>query len=215
MKRVIVLLIMMVPLLTATAQITHDARGSHDGTADEILKKAAARFDKSVGFTATVTMTDGSGRQTMQQSARVVYSKGRYRIEAGDQELLSDGKTVWQWNKSTREVMVTAAEGSEDNLLNPAQLLAHWDKQFRAKYIRTEPDGTAVIDLQPRSAHNYHKIRLMVVEKSGLLRRMEVHRFDSGREVYEISGFKNVSATDSQFVFDEKKHTGVEIIDMR
>ena len=44
---------------------------------------------------------------------------------------------------------------------------------------------------------------------------MEVHKYDSGREVYDISAFKNAGTSASQFTFDAAKHAGVEIIDMR
>ena len=201
--------------VTLNAQITHSNQGQVDKTAAAVIKKAAAKFNGNVGFGVTATVLDGQQKQTLKQSAQVLYCKGHYRVTVADQEIICDGTTVWQWNKSAKEVVVNNMSNDDMNLFNPALLLANYDKNFRAKYIRTDDDGTAVVDLQPRSARSFHKIRLFIVEKSGLLRRMEVHKFDSGREVYIISNFKNAGTPASQFTFDATKHPGVEVIDMR
>ena len=203
------------PLLAVQAQITHGDAGQVDRNADAVLKKAAAKLNDNIGMTVTVTVLDGQQQQTLKQTAKVLYNKGRYRLTVADQEVISDGTTVWQWNKSAREVAVNNMTADEVDLLNPAALLANYDKNFRAKYIRTDDDGTAVVDLQPRTARSYHKIRLFIVEKTGVLRRGEVHKYDSGREVYDVSDFKRAATPASQFVFDAAKHPEVEIIDMR
>ena len=199
---------------TLNAQITHSNQGQVDKTADALMKKAAGKFG-NVSFSVTATVLDSKKKETLRQSAQVLYCKGHYRVTVADQEIICDGTTVWQWNKSAKEVVVNNMSNDDMNLFNPARLLANYDKNFRAKYIRTDDDGTAVVDLQPRSARSFHKIRLFMVEKSGLLRRMEVHKFDSGREVYDISNFKNAGTSASQFTFDAAKHPGVEVIDMR
>ena len=199
---------------TLNAQITHSNQGQVDKTADALMKKAAGKFG-NVSFSVTATVLDSKKKETLRQSAQVLYCKGHYRVTVADQEIICDGTTVWQWNKSAKEVVVNNMSNDDMNLFNPARLLASYDKNFRAKYIRTDDDGTAVVDLQPRSAHSFHKIRLFIVEKSGLLRRIEVHKYDSGREVYDISNFKNAGTPASQFTFDAAKHPGVEVIDMR
>ncbi|MBR3784590.1 MAG: outer membrane lipoprotein carrier protein LolA [Bacteroidales bacterium] len=197
------------------AQITHASQGRLDENATEVLKKAAARFDKNVSFTVTMTVLDGKKQQKARQSAEVRYSKGKYRLVLPDQELISDGTTVWHWNKQANEVTVSAMSDDDIDLLNPGRLLANYSKSFKAKYIRTDDDGTAIVDLQPRSTRSYHKIRLFLNEDDGLLRRMEVHKYDSGRENYDITDFKRASNAASQFTFDAAKHPEVEVIDMR
>ena len=105
--------------------------------------------------------------------------------------------------------------GDDIDLMNPGRLLANYEQSFKAKYIRTDDDGTAVIDLQPRSARSYHKIRLFIDEESGLLKRMEVQKYDSSREIYDITNFKRIANAASQFTFDTALHPDVEVIDMR
>ena len=197
------------------AQITHASQGRLDENATEVLKKAAARFDKNVSFTVTMTVLDGKKQEKGRQSAQVRYNKGKYRLTLPDQELICDGTTVWHWNKRANEVTVNNMVDDDIDLLNPGRLLAGYGKSFKAKYIRTDDDGTAIVDLQPRSTRSFHKIRLFINEEDGLLRRMEVHKYDSGRENYDITDFKRASNAASQFTFDTAKHPDVEVIDMR
>lgn len=199
----------------AAAQITHNSQGRLDENATEALKKASAQFDKNVSFTVTMTAFNSERKQTAKHSAEVRYNKGKYRLIMSDQELISDGTTVWQWNKGAKEVAIHNLVEDDVDLLNPGRLMANYDKSFKAKYIRTDDDGTAIIDMQPRSKRSYHKIRLFIDEESGLLKRMEVHKYDSSREVYDVSNFKRASNAANQFVFDPKAHPDVEVIDMR
>lgn len=197
------------------AQITHASQGRLDENATEVLGKASERFNQNVSFKVTLTTLDSQRKKTGTYAAEVRYNKGKYRLVLPDQELISDGTTVWHWNKQANEVTVNNLGNDDIDLMNPGRLLANYNQSFKAKYIRTEDDGTAIIDLQPRSARSYHKIRLFIDEESGLLKRMEVQKYDSSRDVYDISDFKRTANAASQFVFDPAKHQGVEIIDMR
>lgn len=199
----------------AQAQITHNSQGRLDENATAALKKAAAQFDKNVSFTVTMTVLNSEKKQTAKQSAEVRYHKGKYRLILPEMEVISDGTTVWQWNKQAKEVAIHNMVEGDVDLLNPGHLLANYSKSFKAKYIRTDDDGTAVIDMQPNAKRSYHKIRIFVDEESGLLKRMEVHKYDSGREIYDISGFKRAANAASQFTFDPAQHSDVEVIDMR
>lgn len=200
---------------TLNAQITHNSQGRLDENATAALKKAAAQFEKNVSFTVTMTVLNSEKKQTAKQSAEVRYNKGKYRLVLPEMEVISDGTTVWQWNKSAKEVAIHNMVENDVDLLNPGHLLANYNKSFKAKYIRTDDDGTAIIDMQPNAKRNYHKIRLFVNEDSGLLKRMEVHKYDSGREIYDITDFKRAANATSQFTFDPALHPDVEVIDMR
>lgn len=214
MKRLAILLATLLPL-ASLAQITHSSQGRLDENAVQVLEKAAARFNQNVSFNVTMTTTNPNRETTAKQTADVRYHKGKYRLVAGEMELISDGTTVWQWNKAASEVAITNVSDDDVDLLNPGRLLANYNRSFKAKYIRTDDDGTAVVDLQPRSTRSYHKIRLLINEADGLLRRIEVHKYDSSREFYDITGFKRAANAASQFTFDPAKHPDVEIIDMR
>ena len=217
MKRYIALVLTMFSALTLSAQITHTANGDIDENANKVLKKASAVFEKSnVGFTVTMINRDSQKKETARQRAEVLYSKGRYRVTAGNQTLYSDGKSVWQWDRQTNEVTVNTLLQSPDDLMNPAVLLATYGKNFKVKFIRQDDDGTTVIDLTPHKTKSYYKIRVLVNSKNGYIKQMELHNYDSSEGIYQISNFKTgAKCSDKDFRFDAEANKGVEVIDMR
>lgn len=216
MKRLSVFLFLLLFLaLSLSAQITHDAKsGPLDRHAEEVLDKAVKKLS-NVSFTVQMTSLDSQKKEVARHKADVRYSGSKYSLAMDNTEVLCDGKTVWNWNKSANEVTInelTADDGM--NLMNPGRMLANRSKNFKAKYIRTEDDGTAIVDLQPRSARSFHKVRLFVDEKTGTLKRLEVHKYDSSREIYDFSKH-NYGRITGNFTFNPADHPQVEVIDMR
>ena len=203
--------------LSATAQITHTANGNIDENANKILKKASAVFEKSaVSFTVTMIIRDSGKKETARQKADVIYNKGRYKVSMSELIMYCDGTNVWQWDKTNKEVTINTLAPSEDDLMNPAGLLATYNKNFKVKFIREEDDGTAVIDLTPRKSKSYYKIRMLINSKNGHIKQMEIHNYDSSEGIYQISAFKTgVKCTEKDFVFDTTANKSVEVIDMR
>lgn len=215
MKKIILFFAALAAITGLSAQITHTAQGAVDQTAESLVAKASAKMSGTVSFTVTVVNYDSNKKETFRQKATILYNAPRYQVKAGDIEVYCDGKTVWQLNRSVKEVMVTNMTSSDDDLTNPAKLLANYKKNYKAKYIREDANGTAVVDLQPKKPASYHKIRLYIDSKTGLLKKMEQHNYDSSRGEYTISNFKNAKAVDADFSFDTKANPGIEVVDMR
>lgn len=215
MKKTLSIIIIVLVFMSASyAQLTHTANGTVDVNAANIIKKASAKMSGTVAFTVTVVNYDANKKETFRQNADILYNAPRYRVKAGSLEIYCDGKSVWQVNKQAKEVVVSPIADSDDDLTNPARLLANYSKNYRAKFIREEKDGTSVIDLQPNKGRSYHKVRLYI-DKSGQLKKLEQHNYDSSRSEYKVSNFKQATASDSDFVFDAKANPGIEVIDMR
>ena len=215
MKRTVALLIAILIGIQLSAQITHTDKGAVDQTANTLLKKAAAKMSGTVSFSVTVVNLGADKKETFRHKVDILYNAPRYRVKTSDLEIYCNGKAVWQLNKPNKEVVITPMTDSDDDITNPARLLSNYSKSFRAKFIREESDGTAIVDLQPMKARSYHKIRLFINSKTGLLKKMEQHNFDSSRGVYTLSNFKNTKATDADFTFNTKANPGVEVVDMR
>lgn len=208
----------MLLTLSASAQITHTPSGDVDKNAQEVLAKAAKKVNSSaVSFSVTMVNKNSDKKETARIKAQVLFHKGKYRVTADNQVLYSDGIAVWHWNKEVNECTINKLDpASSDELMNPAALLSNYSKNFRAKYIRTEQDGTAVVDLTPKKTCSYHKVRLLIDSNSGVLKRLEVHNYDGSRGEYTVTNFKTgVSAKESDFAFPAAQNPKVEIIDMR
>lgn len=215
MKKII-LLLMVVIGFAAKAQITHTSNGDVDKNAQEVLSKAAKKMNTTaVSFSVTMINKDSQKKETGKMSAQVLYDKSKYRVSFDNQILYSDGSSVWHWNKETNECTINKLDpNATDDLMNPALLLKSYQKNFRAKYIRTESNGTAIIDLTPKKSRSYYKIRLLIVSSTGVLKQMEMHNYDGSCGEFHVSNFKaGVQCTEADFALP--KGAKVEIIDMR
>lgn len=200
-----------------SAQIDHTSKGPVDKNAETILTKASALFQKSpVSFTVTLVNIAADKKETARQSVRVLYNRGCYRVTMTGHQILCDKKSLWHWDLDAREVVVSNLQDATDELFNPPKLLANYKASFRPKYIRTDSDGTAIIDLTPKSSKSYHKLRLFINEKTGRLVKGEIHNYDGSCGRYLISNFQtNAKCAPSDFTFDPKANKEVEVIDMR
>lgn len=199
----------------ASAQISHTSNGDVDKNAQALLAKAEKKINGGpVCFTVTMVAKDASKKQTARHMAQVDYNKGKYHAVLGDQTVICDGLAIYTLSKGSNEIIVNAMSEKEDDLMNPGRLLANWQKNFRAKYIRTEKNGDAVVDMLPKKGKSYHKIRL-IVGSNGILKRLEMHNYDSSEADFEVSGFKSIKVSDTLFTFDKSRYPGYEVIDMR
>ncbi len=217
MKRLTLLLLALSTIFLANAQITHTSKGQVDQNAEKYLKKAYDKINGGgVSFSVTMVSKDSNKKETARHKADVLFNKGKYRVTFGTNVIYCDGAATWHWDKEVNEVVVNKASTAEDDLMNPAAILANYKKNFNAKFIRKEQNGNAVIDLTPKKSKSYYKIRLIVNAESGIMNKMEVHNYDSSSADYIVSSFKSgVKTSDTDFKFTKSANDGVEIIDMR
>ena len=199
----------------AAAQITHTPQGGVDRKAQALLAKAEKAMNAGpLAFSVTMETRDAHKNTTSKHTAQVLYDKGRYRLEMGGRKVLCDGTAVFAISDDAKEVTISAMSQQEDDLSNPGALLAHWKKNFRAKYIRTERSGTAVVDLVPLKGKSYHKIRMML-SPTGMPKEMTMHNYDGSEARFALGGARAAKAVAADFVFDRAAHPGYEVIDMR
>lgn len=217
MKKLFFALLLAICVTPALAQITHTPNGHVDKNAETILKKASQKFTSdAASFTVTMVNKDANKKETAKMKANVLYKKGKYRVTFDDNIIYCDGSSTWHWNKESNEVVVNKMSNAEDDLMNPAAILANYSKNFNAKYIRQEENGNAIIDLTPKKSKSYYKLRLFINSTNNQLQRMEMHNYDSSCGEYQLSNYKSgVKVNDSDFSFQASKNPNVDIIDMR
>lgn len=216
MKRIFVLVCFLLSVCSLSAQISHTANGSVDEQAQKLLSLASKKINTGTnGFSVTMVNVDANKKELGRVSAKVVYKSGKFKVSFDQQLLLSDGSSVWQINKEVKETTVSKASASNEDLMNPGQLLVNYSQNYKAKYIRLEQDGYAVVDLTPKKSKSYYKIRFYIHAKTGLVKKMEMFNYDGSRGEYSVSGFSPVKASDSDFVYRASDYPGFEVIDMR
>lgn len=214
MKRLFILTLIAIACMPVWAQNT-------DGGASTILKKVSAKYQAytSLQFHYTLKVTKESKTLNTYQGDFALKGN-KYKTNFNGQTFFCNGQSIWNYQKSTNEVSVYEYDPEDDeNMMNPQLILKNWEKQFKAKFIRDEfinNVSVALIDLTPKTAQSYYRIRLYVNKSSNNILRIAVYEKDNTIYTYYVEQFKaNPTLSDSYFVFDKSKYPGVEVNDMR
>lgn len=183
------------------------ALNAQDGKS--VLKDIQTKFSKIQDMSADVTQSSAK--------SKFYYKKeNKYRIEAGTNIIVSDGNTIWNYNKKTNKVVLSRPEDTEmASTIN--NLVYSFPDQSKISYDGKEKIGTEeynVLTMTPiKSSGSFNKIRIWS-DNSNMIKRVIVTDRSGSSLVFEFSNIKiNSSIPGSKFSFEAPK--GSEIIDLR
>lgn len=214
MKKITVLMILAVMAVAVNAQ-------NVDGGANDLLKKVSLQYQKYNTMQFHYTLKTTKDDKTLGVSEGDFYLKGsKYKTNFAGVQYFCDGTTMWSYDKAANEVSIYEYDPDDDqNLMNPQRILKDWSTHFRAKFIRDEFTNNvqySIVDLTPKTAQSYYRIRIYIVKTSLKIAKIAVYEKDNTVYTYSIEQFKSdIPLDDKLFVFDKTKHPGVEVNDMR
>ena len=195
---------------------------SNDPAAKKILDDVSNKFRtyKTVQANFTYKVEDANGK-AMSTKTGTIWMKGtKYKVAFGGQEIYSDGKTTWNYDKSAKEVTVNNVDAS-GNGITPQKLFTNfYDKDFLYMLNGEKKVGTKTvqeIEMTPTDkSKNFHKVYLQVDKNAKTIYSTKVLEKAGNRYTYTVSNMKtNGTMNDAIFVFDKKKYPGVEEVDLR
>jgi outer membrane lipoprotein-sorting protein len=223
MKKILLFLLILTTASSVFAQ--------KDAEAKKILNLVSAKYKSydvvKADFTFTVDDPQANikDKQSGTLIARSKVNKFKVTIYSPDdktsvaEEIYSDGKSQWTYQKKDKEVQLSDVDHSEDNI-NPAQLFTIYEKGY--KYLYTGDvslDGKVCqeIDLTPDDEKKpFFKVRLTIDKVKKLIVSALIFDKNGSRYTYTIRSFTpNVKVPDSIFTYDKKDHPGVEVVDLR
>ena len=195
---------------------------TNDPAAKQILDAVSAKFKtfSSVQAGFSYKVEDAKGK-TMSSKKGTVWMKGnKYRVSFGGQEIFSDGKTVWNYDKSSNEVTINDVDASATSLTPQKLFTDFYDKDFLYILNGEKKSGTRTlqeIEMTPTDkSKSFHKVYLQVDKNAKTIYSTKVLENGGNRYTYTVSTMKtNSPVADSQFSFDKSKYPGVEEVDLR
>ncbi|MCF6360906.1 MAG: outer membrane lipoprotein carrier protein LolA [Cyclobacteriaceae bacterium] len=177
--------------------------------------KAIPSFTSNIDYTM-VNKADGVNN-TFEGSIAV---KGdMYSLKMGGQEVINNGITVWTYLPDDNEVNIDN-HSAEAGDITPSSIYTIYKNGFT--YVLLTPVTVAgkkydVIDLISTDKEaQFYKIRLEIAQSDKTLGKFTMFDNEGSEFSYTISNFNSkVNLKDSDFVFDEAVHSGVEVIDLR
>ncbi|HEY1024878.1 MAG TPA: outer membrane lipoprotein carrier protein LolA [Sphingobacteriaceae bacterium] len=199
------------------------AQTDTDAKAKAILAQASKKYKAydviKTDFTFTVENPQANIKESQPGTLYAKSKANKFKVILKEQELISDGKSLWTWLKNDKEVQVTEADNSSD-ALNPARIFTIHEKGFKYLYTGDTRAGSKLyhnIDLTPVDGrHSFFKVRLRIDKSTKQIINAVFFDKNGNRYTYAIRSFTpNVKVPETTFTFDVKKYPGVEVVDLR
>ncbi|GAB3024838.1 hypothetical protein GCM10027051_31850 [Niabella terrae] len=193
-----------------------------DPKAKAVLDEVSARFKSYSTAVANFgyQLSNAAGKVLATKKGMVQMKGNKYAIDLGGMKIISDGKTVWNYNPEAKEVTVSNVEAG-DNSISPQKLFTDfYNKNFSYVLDKdTKVAGRLVnkIILKPVDASKAIARVYLAIDKATKNVVSTTFVEKSGNNyVYSISNFKpDVEVSDAVFTFDKAKYPGVEVVDLR
>lgn len=185
--------------------------------AQEIIKKVQSKYDDITDAKATFVQTSKGNGGRANSSTGTIYIKknDQYRIEAGGQVIITDGKTSWSYSPKKKQVVIDNYK-DDGNTFSPNKFLFNYPENFYSDYEGDEQVGGIdcyVIKLSPRSGGSVKSAKIWIDKNDDLIRKINIVTQESTNTytLKDISLDAGLSA--SKFSFSPPD--GVEVIDLR
>jgi outer membrane lipoprotein carrier protein len=208
-------------LMMGSVVMAVHAQTKNDPEAKKILDAVSAKFKtyKSPQASFTYQVENAQGKALSTKKGTVTMKGNKYKVNMDGMEIYSDGKTVWNYDRSANEVTVNSVDGG--SAMTPQKLLTNfYDDDFYYKYNGEKKLGGKTvqeIELTPTDKNKpFHKVYLLVDKAGKTIYSAKFLEKTGGRYSYTINSLKGTaSVKDSDFTFDKSKHPGVEVVDLR
>ena len=196
--------------------------GQNDPEAKKVLDGVSAKVKvyKSIKTTFTFSLESANGKTNESKKGTMFLKGTKYRVTFAGQEIFCDGNNTWTYDKRTNEVQISKVDNSA-NTITPQKLFTDfYDKDFLYKLngdIKLNGKATQEIEMTPYDkAKPFFKVLLWVDKAKKNISGAKVLNKDGNKYSITVTAFSpNATVTDAQFVFDQKKYPGVEVIDLR
>ncbi len=215
--RVILRSLIMLSLLSAPCL---RAGGGGGDDAESLVSKIQKKYDSAKNATITFTESIQFGATKIEQNFRgtlVVRKGNKYRVEMERQTVVTDGKSIWSFNKTTNQLFVDRYE-EDPRTISPDKVLVSLPDRYTPAILGKEILGkkeTTIVKLLPREEDSHIRgIKVWVDTDQWIMRKVQV--VDASDNQYTYTADETTFDTgvpDSLFSFSPPP--GASVIDLR
>ncbi len=178
--------------------------------AESVLKSLQNKFDSISDLSAEVTQKT-NGKSSL--SGKLFFKKeNSLRLELGNQTIVADGKTSWNYNKKDKKVIISDYDENGAGLLSINYLVYDYPKECDLS-LSSEGSKTVLI-LKPKSQKNSLGEVKLYINKENLIDKTVIANQAAGTMEVSFSNYKlNQNLSDSKFTFTAPE--GTTVVDIR
>lgn len=196
--------------------------GQSGSDAKAILDAASKKFKSyrsaKAAFILKISTTDNKSLDTKKGS--ILLKGNKFNVQLAGQEIFCDGKTIWTYNKDTKEVQVNNYQPKPGSISPESLFNDFYDKDFLYRLRATSRFHNRpvnVIEMTPLDKSKpYFKVIVLIDRQNKNVVSTEIFEKGGNRYTYEVEKFiPNAPATDTDFVFNKADYPGVDVVDLR
>jgi len=202
-------------LLCSTSAIGQEQHAKN--LLDEVSKKYDGYQTVEAKFSFKAVPANG---ESYQDKGTLYLNKieGQYKIVLSEQNLISDGKSVWSVLKEDKEVQVSQADNSAQSI-GPNNIFTFYKSGYKYISMDDQPSKNGqlkVVELSPENKNsNYFKIKLRI-NQNNHIHDVTIHDKSGAKYIYEINNlYVNHKIPSSTFQFQKSQFPNFEIVDLR
>ena len=206
-------LIILISLITFTSSAQQDPEALK--VLSEFSKRATSAPSVSIDF--TLVTDDSRNGDIASIDGSVVLHGDMFVLTLPENNVWTDGKTVWSYLPDMNEVTITENDPDDESFISrPSLLFTMYKEGYKVRLIEQTPKEW-IIDLYPEDiAGDMIRMRLMIGKQNYALNGAEYKSKDGisvtlTSQKYDIT-FKPGAEF---FTFNPADHKGIDVIDMR
>jgi outer membrane lipoprotein-sorting protein len=179
-------------------------------SAESVLKSLQNKFDSITDLTSDITQKN-NGQSNL--TGKMYFKKeNNIRLELGNQTIVADGKTSWNYNKKNKKVIISDYDEAGSGLLSINYLVYQYPSECD---LSLSTEGTSqILNLNPKSKKNNLGEVKLYISKENLIDKAVISNPASGTMEVSFSNYKlNQNLPDAKFSFIEPE--GTTVVDLR
>lgn len=201
---------------------SQNSYAQNDAAAKALLTKVSQKYNTyktiQANFSLLIKQASG-GSHTDAGTLYLDKANNKYQVNTKNQVLISDAKTQWNIMKAEKEVEISEASNST-NEINATNIFSFYTTGF--KYTLTNAERVNgltlnVVNLTPvDSKKNYSKIKLRINKATNLIYDTTIFDKSGNRYTYTLASQQgNKALSENLFVFNKNDYKGFDIVDLR
>ncbi|MCU7496847.1 MAG: outer membrane lipoprotein chaperone LolA [Ignavibacteria bacterium] len=187
---------------------------------NQVLKNIQNRFNSVNTLSADFVQTGALSMEKKLSSTKgkLYFQKdNKYRIEFRNLEFISDGSTVWSYNKKNKKVVINDVNNNDASSFSLKRLVYDYPAGSTVELLPQETVSSAkcnVLRLNSKGGRQNFKSVKIWADMNNIIRKAEVTDKSGAMYAFELSNIKiNPSLNSGMFSFETPK--GSEVIDLR
>ena len=179
-------------------------------SAESVLKSLQNKFDSVTDLSADVVQKS-NGKSNL--SGKMYFKKDdNLRIEFGNQTIVADGTTSWNYNKKNKKVVISDYDEAGSGLLSINYLVYQYPSECD---LSLSSEGSKqILILKPKSKKNNLGEVKLYITKENLIDKAVISNPASGTMEVSFTNYKlNQNLSDSKFSFTAPE--GTTVVDLR